>query len=222
MTKPRRRCSPGEIRLDPINLEGGISVDVVMDKKTGEFTATYQAVHEMENGEHHDSERWSGKDLEKIRQDVKKWAQEQKALKWEPVIVVIPSDGYRSSRKEVLGQEFYRCMRAKKHRGKDYEWRSWAYQKPGGGFLYDEDLEVYGPGGQAGEPHVFGQHSDVAPVVMEYTPEKWQALLKLVEMEKALRERLFEIVSGGKKELEPFLKRLPSVGLVGLQPKSKK
>jgi hypothetical protein len=57
---------------------------------------------------------------------------------------------------------------------------------------------------------------------MDYTPERWLALLKLVEMEKALRDRLHELVEGGEKKLSPFLEKVPAIGLLGLAPSNKK
>lgn len=119
------------------------------------------------------------------------------------------------------GQEFERLMRAPKLKGEGYEWRHWAHQKPDKGFLYDTTLEVYGPGSPTGEPTNF--HGDEEPVVMDYTPERWLALLKLVEMEDALRERLQEFVSAGNKKLELFLTTVSHSGLLGLtSPKGKK
>jgi hypothetical protein len=213
-----KRAPKGWIRLDDIKLEGGIVVTVNLDKNEGIFHAEYSKILEMENGQHHDGETWKGKDLEKIREDVQKWHKEQKALKWEPVIVVKPAEGFGHHRRKVLGQEFERLMRAPMHTGKGYEWRSWAYQKPDGGFLYDKDLEVYGPGGQDSEP-TKGFHSDVKPVIMPYTPERWKALLQLVKMEAALRDRLEGIVKGGNEQLENFLLKVPQMGLMGLTPK---
>lgn len=218
-----RRNRPGQIALDDMKLEGGIVVKVSLNKETGIFTARYDEVHVGENIEAHGGESWEGKDLEKIRRDVHKWATEQKALKWEPVIAVGPKDSFGMGRDHVvLGQSFMRLMRGRKHRGEGYEWRSWAFNKPNnGGFVYDHDLEVYPPSSQASEPSAF-RSGDLDPVVMEYTPERWLALLKLVEMEKALRDKLYELVEGGEKKLLPFLEKVPTIGLLGLAPKEKR
>ena len=161
-----------------------------------------------------------GKDLEKIRKDVQEWAKREKALKWEPVITVGPKDSFGIGREHVvLGQSFARLMRAKKHKGDDYEWRSWAYSKPDGSFVYDKDLEVYAPAGQASEPSAWGGGID--PILLEYTPERWLALLKLVEMEKALKDKLHELVEGGEKKFSLFLEKVPAIGLLGLAPDEK-
>lgn len=216
-----RRNRPGQIALDDILLEGGIVVQVHLDKEKGIFHARYDEIHRGENIEAHGGESWEGKDLEKIRKDVYEWAKREKALKWEPVIAVGPEDGFgMHGAHEVLGQSFKRLMRAKKHKGDGYEWRNWAYNKPAdGGFVYDKDLEVYPPSSQASEPEAF--RSDVKPILLEYTPERWLALLKLVEMEKALRDKLYELVEGGEKKFVVFLEKVPTTGLLGLAPGEK-
>lgn len=216
------RNRPGQIALDDICLEGGIVVKVHLNKETGVFHARYDEIWKGENIEHHGGESWEGKDLEKIRADVRKWALEEKALKWEPMIAVGPENGFgMHNARSVLGQKFERLMRAKKHKGESYEWRSWAYNKPDdGGFIYDKDLEVYPPSGSTSEPSTF-RDGDIPPVVMEYTPERWLALLQLVEMEKALRTKLLELVEGGEKKLTGFLAQVPSIGLLGLAQKKK-
>lgn len=215
-----KRNRNGFIRLDDIELEGGIVVHVELDKEKGIFHARYDEVWEGENITAHGGESWEGKDLEKIRQDVKTWAKEKKALKWEPVIAVWDADGYGQSNHKVLGQQFERLMRAKKHKGDDYEWRSWAYNTPDKNFVKDTDLEVYPPSAQASEPSKFRDHEN-APVIMEYSPEKWLALLKLVEMERALKSRFHEIVGGGKEKVEQLLAKIPSAGLLAFAPKTK-
>lgn len=222
-----RRGHKGRISLDDIEIEGGIVVHVALDKESGVFYAEYMHVHEGENIQHHDTKSWEGKDLEKIRVDIRKWAQEEKALKWEPMIAVAPKDSFgMHNAHSVLGQKFERLMRAKKIDGEGYEWRSWAYTKPSkheghsSGFIYDKDLEVYPPSGSTSEPTAF-RDGDIQPVVMEYTPERWLALLQLVEMEKALRDRLHELVAGGEQKLTGFLSKVPSIGLLGLAPKKK-
>lgn len=217
-----RRNRPGQISLDDIKLEGGIVVKVHLDKETGIFHARYEEIWRGENIEHHGGESWEGKDLEKIRKDVHEWAKREKALKWEPVIAIGPKDSFGIGRNHsVLGQSFERLMRAKKHKGDDYEWRSWAYNKPTDrGFVYDTDLEVYPPSGSTSEPSAWNDGID--PVVMEYTPERWLALLKLIEMEKTLRDKLHELVAGGEQKLVGFLAQVPTIGLLGLAPKGKK
>ena len=218
-----RRNRPGTISLDDINLEGGIVVHVYLDKEKGIFHARYDEVHVGENIQAHDGESWEGKDLEKLREDVKKWAKEKKALKWEPVIAVGPEDGFgMHGAHGVLGQSFKRLMRAKKHTGDGYEWRNWAYSKPGkdSSFIYDHDLEVYPPSSQASEPEAF--RSNVKPIILEYTPDRWLALLKLVEMENALRDKLRDLVEEGEQKFNVFLEKVPATGLLGLAPKEKK
>lgn len=211
-----KRNPPGTVLLDDIKLEGGLVVRVSLDKKTGIFHARYSETFKMENGTHHDGESWSGKDLEKIREDVKRWAREKKALKWEPVIVVGPADafGMHGGRK-LLGHQFIREMRAKKLKGDGYEWRGWAHQKPdNGGFVYDEDLEVYPPSGTISAPAPWGGGAE--PVVIEYTPDRWLALLQLAAMEAILKTRFSELVEGGEKQILGFLAKVPQVGLLGL------
>lgn len=211
------RNSPGRVKLDDIKLEGGIIVKVHLVKETGIFHATYFRRYETERGWESENKSWEGKDLDKIRADIAKWAKEEKALKWEPVISVSSNDEWHSGGKhKVLGQEFERLMRAPKLKGEGFEWRNWAHEKPDGGWLYDSDLEVYGPSATTSEPTNF--HGDNEPVVMAYTPERWLALLDLVKMEEALRDRLQEFVSAGNQKLELFLSTIPQSGLLGLVP----
>lgn len=215
------RNKPGQIALDDIKIEGGIVVKVSLNKETGVFTARYDELWKGEHIEHHGGKTWEGKDLEKIRKDVQEWAKREKVLKWEPVISVGPEGGFgMHNAKTVLGQKFERLMRAKNHKGDGYEWRNWAYSKPGkdGSFVYDTDLEVYPPSGQSSEPSAF-QRGEIPPVTMEYTPERWLALLQLVQMEKALRTKLMELVEGGEKKLVGFLAKVPTTGLLGLTTK---
>jgi hypothetical protein len=217
-----RRNRPGNISLDDIKLEGGIVVHVTLNKESGVFHARYDEIHVGENIQAHGGESWEGKDLEKIREDVKRWAKEKKALKWEAVIAVGPEEGFgMHGAHEVLGQSFKRLMRAKKHKGEGYEWRNWAYSKPGkdGSFIYDHDLEVYPPSSQASQPEAF--RSNVKPIILEYTPERWLALLKLVEMEGALRKKLQDLVEDGENKFSLFLEKVPAIGLLGLAPDKK-
>jgi len=219
-----RRNRPGNISLDDIELEGGVVVHVVLNKETGVFSANYHKVYDGDNSQHHETKSWEGKDLEKIREDVRQWAKENKQLKWEPVITVGPKDSFGMHHAHhVLGQCFQRIMRAKKLDADGYEWRYWAFSKPGKdtSFVYDKDLEVYPPAAQASEPRAW-REGDVEPVILEYTPERWLALLQLVEMEKALREKLHELVEGGEKKLSLFLEKVPAIGLLGLAPKERK
>lgn len=218
-----RRNRPGQIALDDIVLEGGIVVHVRLNKETGVFHADWMHVYEGDNETHHDTKSWEGKDLEKIRQDVRDWAKENKALHWEPVISVGPKDSFGMHQAHVvLGQAFQRLLRAKKHSGDGYEWRYWAFSKPGKetSFVYDKDLEVYPPAGKTSEPSAF-RDGEIDPVILEYTPERWLALLQLVEMEKALKTRLLELVEGGEKKLALFLEKVPTTGLLGLAPDKK-
>lgn len=222
----RRGQHKGRISLDDIVIEGGVVVHVALDKESGVFHADYFKTHEGENIHHHETKAWQGKDLEQIRKDVRDWAKKEKALKWEPVIAVGPVDTFGMHQaKNVLGQKFERLMRAKKVDGEGYEWRYWAYNKPADknghtGFIYDKDLEVYPPSGSTSEPSAW-RDGETEPVVMEYTPERWLALLQLVQMEKALRTKLLELVEGGEKKLTTFLAQVPSIGLLGLAPKQK-
>jgi hypothetical protein len=210
-----KRNSRGQIALDDIELEGGIVVKVRLDKETGIFHASYTEFFKMENGEAHGGESWSGKDLEKIRSDVRQWAKEKKALKWEPVIVIAPKNAMGlHDGQSVLGQVFDRRMRARKHKGDDFEWRTWAHSKPDGSFVYANDLEVYAPGSQSSAPSAWSGSLD--PVTIEYTSERWLALLQLRDMERALQKRLEELVEGGAKAISGFLAKVPAVGLLGL------
>jgi hypothetical protein len=214
-----KRNAKDWITLDPIELEGGLKVDVRLNKEDGVFHAHYDEIHEGENVLHHGGKSWEGKDLEKIRVDVHEWAKKEKKLKWEPVIVVSGKRGYRHDEHDVLGQIFDRMMRAKTVDSKTYVWREWAYTKPGdGGYVRDTDLEVYPPSGEASEPGKF-RSDDPEPVVMEYSAEKWLALLKLVQMEEALRKKFAEIVGQGKGKLELALERVPIAGLLALDGK---
>lgn len=216
-----KRNPNGWVRLDDIELEGGIVVKVSLDKEKGIFHARYDEHWKNgENEEHHGGKSWEGKDLEKIRNDVYIWAKEEKALKWEPVIAIWDADGYGGARHKVLGQQFDRLMRAKKHKGDDYEWRHWAFSAPDKNFIYDTDLEVYAPAAQTSEPSKF-RSDENKPVIMEYSPEKWLALLKLVEMESALRDRFHEIVGSGKEKVEQLLEKIPTAGLLAFAPKPK-
>ena len=223
-----RRNRPGQIALDDIKLEGGIVVHVRLNKESGIFYADYMETYEGENQTHHDTKSWEGKDLEKIRAEVREWAANEKALKWEPVIAVGPKDSFGLSQgTTVLGQTFQRLLRGKKHKGGGYEWRYWAFSKPAKngethtGFVYDKDLEVYPPAGKTHEPSAF-RDGDVNPVILEYTPERWLALLQLVEMEKALKEKLNDLVVAGEGKLAGFLANVPKIGLLGLAPKEAK
>lgn len=222
----RRGQHKGRISLDDIVIEGGVVVNVALDKESGVFHADYNKLHEGENIQSHETKAWHGKDLDQIRKDVREWAKKEKALKWEPVISVGPEDSFGMHQaKSVLGQKFERLMRAKKVDGEGYEWRYWAYSKPAdknghGGFVYDKDLEVYPPTASTSEPSAYRQ-GDINPVIMGYTPERWLALLQLVEMEKALRTKLLELVEGGEKKLTGFLAQVPTTGLLGLSQNKK-
>ena len=79
-----RRNRPGNISLDDIKLEGGIVVHVTLNKETGVFHARYDEVHVGENIQAHGGESWEGKDLEKIREDVRKWAKEKRRSSGKP------------------------------------------------------------------------------------------------------------------------------------------
>jgi hypothetical protein len=221
----RRR--PGWIALDDIELEGGVVVRVQLDKEKGVFHARYEEVHKGEDCEYHSGKTWEGKDLEKIRADVSEWHRAMNQLKWEPVIVI--QECGHSNQKAVLDQGFTRMMRARKMNGKGYEWRYWPVTKPeekeeggqrigSGSFVNDHDLDVYPPGAMSSEP--FTTRSDeTPPVILEYTPERWTALLTLVEMEKALHARFREIVEHGAEEVGKLLTRIPSVGLLAFTEK---
>lgn len=216
-----KRNAKGWITLDPIELEGGIKVEVRLSKDDGIFHAYYDEIHEGEHVVHHGGKTWEGKDLEKIRVDVREWANAEKKLKWEPVIVVWNEKGYGGRNEHhVLGHRFDRLMRAKAHRGELYVWRNWAYTKPGKdhNFVYDTDLEVYPPSGETGAPCKY-RSDEPEPVVMDYSADKWVALLKLIEMEEALTKKFTEIVGQGKDKLELVLKRVPIAGLLAFDGK---
>lgn len=171
----------GRIAVEEIKLEGGIVVKVTLDKESGVFHARYDEVFKGDNIESHGGERWKDKDLDALRKQVKEWYKEKVQLRWEPVIVIYPNrDRSYSNEKKVLGGSFERLMRAKKLKGDEYEWRSWAYSKPDGGFVCDKDLEVYPSSGKDSTPTAFGSDED-PPIIMPYTPERWLSLLQLVK-----------------------------------------
>lgn len=213
----------GRIAVEEIKLEGGIVVRVTLEKESGTFHAQYDEVFKGDQIEHHGGESWQNKDLDALRKEVHEWYKAKIQLKWEPVIVIYPNRGYEHGREtNVLGSSFTRLMRAKKIKGDEYEWRSWAYSKPNNGpFVHDKDITVYPPGGNEGHPMAFGSDED-PPVIVPYTPERWLALLQLIEMETKLRERLCEIVNAGEAKLDAFLGRVRSAGLLAFTPKEGK
>jgi hypothetical protein len=212
---------PGRIKLEEIKLEGGIVVPVYLHKETGVFSAEYveEYVRAEADCELHTNanEHWSGKDLEKLREDVRRWAREKKQLQWEPVIVLYSGvSRFTHHGRTVLGNTFERLMRGKKLHGDGYEWRQWGHQKSArGGFIYDTDLEVVPPSGRASEPMPLNS-GEAEPQIIAYRPERWSALLKLVEMETALRERLTDIIGAGEAKIDALLTSVREGGLLAL------
>lgn len=222
----KKRNAPGTVHIEDVKLEGGITIPIILHKEDGIFRAHHNLVFEGENTTHYDGKSWEDKDLDKVRKDIKQWHQSNVKLKWEPMIILHPSgERFGSSRqKKVLGSAFERMLRAKKLKSDDYEWRTWAYSKSesGSSFVYDHDLEVYPPGATASAPEAY--RDEETPVVIAYTPERWHALLQLIKMEEALRERLSEIMKMDEPKLDVFFKKIQSGGLLafgGLKPKEK-
>lgn len=216
-----RRNRRGEVIVEAIKLEGGLEVLVRLNKVTGVFSASYEEAFPTSNGTHCDREFWEGRDLAQLREDIEEWARTKKSLVWEPVIVVGQKSSFGLGEgQRLLGHVFLRMMRARMHTGKDYVWRRWAQTKPapkdslGGSFLYDHDLEVYPPSSSAVAPSA--GLSGLEPAVIDYTPERWVALLKLREMETSLQNKLKNIIKGGADELEKMLLKVPATGLLGL------
>ena len=211
----------GRMKLEEIKLEGGVIVPVSLDKETGTFHAEYLETFSGENETHQFNEHWQDKDLEKLRIQVREWARTQRKLDWKPVIVLHRTvDGWNSRVKSVLGCGFERLMRAKKLKGEGYEWRGWALTAPDRNFIYDTDLDVYPPSGHASEPKAY-RHNDREPIVIEYTPERWLALFRLIEMEKALQAKLEEIFGSGEKRLDLFFSKLQDGGLLAFNDPTK-
>jgi hypothetical protein len=209
----------GKTAIEDIQLEGGIVVHVTLDKESGTFHARYDEIFKGDNIEHHGGESWQNKDLKALRTEVRQWCKEKIRLQWEPIIVIYPNGGRsHSSEKEVLGCRFERLMRAKKLKGDEYEWRSWAYTNPNGSFVTDNDLDVYGPGGNEGQPTAFRSYED-PPVIIPYMPERWLALFKIIDMEKTLRRKLRDIINAGESKIDAFLGRVSSTGLLAFTPK---
>lgn len=66
----KTRNRPGQVKLDDIKLEGGITVKVHLDKNAGTFHALYREHHVQGEDEFTSSRTWDGKDLDKIRAGV--------------------------------------------------------------------------------------------------------------------------------------------------------
>lgn len=211
----KKRNAPGTITVDEVKLEGGITIPILLSKESGIFRARIDRTFEGHNTTHHESESWEDKDLDKVRTKIHQWHKDNVKLDWEPLIVLFPGGGsdYRSRSENVLGSCFERMMRAKKLTSENYEWRSWAFSKPDGGFVYAHDLDVYPPGGKEHRPEKW-RSNETDPVIIPYTPERWTALLQLVKMENALRERLAVIMQSDEMKLDLFFRQVTGTGLL--------
>jgi hypothetical protein len=133
-------------------------------------------------------------------------------LKWSPIILVDPD-------LEEGRLNFKRLFQAKSRDGKEV-WRSWRFDGDDERQLTTwnrtevethERLEGGVPGDRADGPRVKDRE-------MEYTPERWTAIVKLDQMleeaRKAVSEKLSDIIRKG--DLDLFLKRATQQGTLRL------
>lgn len=159
--------------------------------------------------------RFTGKDLEKLREDASVWLEANARLVFEPVIVVRVEDehgDYVRRQSHEVHFEYERAFRGKRPDG-EVIWKDWQTKgsiPEGDGNGWDDCLEGE-PAPQGSEP--FGAE-DAA--IIPYTDEQWTALRKITKLLQALQTRLFEVKKSGK--MAAFLQDLAKKGTPFLLP----
>lgn len=205
---PRR----GVVKVDALeSKDAGFKAPIHLNKGTGEFSI------EMDK-----DKKIVTKDLEELKTEAAKWLEENRALKWRPVIVIRP-EGDRYSAREASEEEidfsYERYFQSKRPDGS----RVWKHfqnepgaEIPEGKEMGWNDVADKGVAGcSTSEPYIANRKDSI---IMPYTPERWMALRTISHMIRKLNERISKELKGGAQK---FLAHIAKLGTTSLLPAPK-
>lgn len=171
-------------KIKELVLEDGDKIPIKLDSTTGIFSAYYI------------DKRYECKSLEDIERDIIKRFKNNRAIQYQPVIIVSDPTWKDNSQ---LGFDYERMFRAKRLDG-TFAYRCWEHVgTPPDGGTWDDCLEGKA-GNETHEP--FGSQCKTIP----YDTRRWLALRHIENQMELLREKLKDILLG--KGSEAFLENV--------------
>lgn len=227
LIRPPNRCRRDELRVETVTLEDGTTFPIKLDKKEGYFFAEFTEIHRGAGFGSSGSETHSWRDgtLEGIKWKIKKWESEKRSYVWKPVIIFTMWGDPGANAVTVFEVNAERAFRAEAKTKTGFIYRHWSYKKPVADNATVEigDLsDGYPPGSIMDDPATYGrdQWEHFKLTILEYTPERWAAILELDKMEKELRKKLQKVIGGGAKSIDGMLKKVSTQGLLGITDKA--
>jgi len=152
---------------------------------------SYSGMFEIDLGENYDQKTFTGKDVEKLRNEAYIYLRDVNAGKWEPYAIV-EHNGQGIQHDHQIYLEYRRAFRLKKRDG-TLIWKTWVgpdgdYEGKPGGSCYGPDTEDE------------GKHVKCIP----YSKAVWDGLLAITKAVEAVDKKIKAMVAGA--DLEAKLK----------------
>jgi hypothetical protein len=157
------RGSRGGFKFDELDCPDGSKLPIKLNREGGEFFIEIEG-----------EDSFRGKDLEDVKRRTLAWLNENRALKWKPMISIEfdeRSAGFRSGHK--INLEYHRAFVATDSKGKTIVSYFDEITPPGDNETERADLLEGNPGRRDSD---WRYRPDEGRVVLDYTPERWSAL----------------------------------------------